>query len=755
MWNWKCGGPMEANDRNTRDTQKALAIAVVGNPNVGKTTLFNALTGLAHVTGNYPGVTVERKVGAIQLNGAAADLVDLPGTYSLAARSPDEMIVVDVLLGQQQGEQPVDTVLAVVDATNLERNLYLVSQLRELGKPLVIALNMIDLAYKRGIAIDIDRLSKELGAQVVPVCAYRREGVEELKQALLRAARGSAPTGGGPDYPAILVSETGALEAELNTQETRKKLGREVPYLEVFRLLVDRDGYAEQRLEEPMSGGLRPLLDRHRERVAPNGSLAAIEARSRYAWIRNVVAAGVRKPSAPVTTFSDRLDTVLTHRVFGTLLFAVIMATVFQAIFAWASPLMDAVDAACGAMGELAGSLLPEGPFHSLVVDGVFGGVGSVLVFLPQILILMLFIALLEDCGYMARAAFLMDRLLSRCGLSGQSFIPMLSSFACAIPGIMATRTISNRRDRFTTILVAPLMSCSARLPVYTLLITAFIPDQHYAGGLIGLRGLMLLALYALGICVAVPVAWLLKKTLLRGETPPFLLELPSYKLPQWRTVGRKVYLQGLEFVRRAGTIIFAIAILVWALAYFPHSEAITQEYATQRAALESGSPSTEELDSALAELSRKENGEHLQNSFFGRMGHWVEPVVRPLGWDWRIGMAAIASFPAREVVIATLGTTFFLGGDVDESSDSLKQVLHEAQWPDGRRLFTIPVALSLLVFFSLCCQCGATLAIIRRETQSFRWPLFTFTYMTALAYLGAFAIYQLTTLLGLGGPGA
>ncbi|MCC6696893.1 MAG: ferrous iron transport protein B [Candidatus Hydrogenedentes bacterium] len=746
---------MLANDREPQDNQKTLTIAVVGNPNVGKTTLFNALTGLAHVTGNYPGVTVERKVGALQLNGTAADLVDLPGTYSLAARSPDEMIVVDVLLGQQAGECPVDAVLAVVDATNLERNLYLVSQVRELGKPLVIALNMIDLARKRGIAINVPRLAQELGAQVVPVCAYKREGIEELKRELLRATRGPAPAGAGPDYPPALVAEAGALETALNARDARRKLGREVPFLEVFRLLIDRDGYAEHRLEEHMNGDLRPLLDRHRERVTPNGSLAAIEARSRYAWIRNVVAAGVRRPATPVTTFSDRLDSVLTHRVFGTFIFAGIMATVFQAIFAWASPLMDGIDAVCGAMGERAGGLLPEGPLQSLVVDGVFGGVGSVLVFLPQILILMLFIALLEDCGYMARAAFLMDRLLSRCGLSGQSFIPMLSSFACAIPGIMATRTISNRRDRFTTILVAPLMSCSARLPVYTLLITAFIPETHYVGGLVGLRGLTLLSLYALGILVAVPVAWLLKKTLLRGDTPPFLLELPSYKLPQWRTVSRKVYVQGLEFVRRAGTIIFAIAVLVWALAYFPHSDAITQEYAAQRAAIESGPLTGEERVSALEELNRKENGEHLQNSLFGRMGHWVEPVVRPLGWDWRIGMAAIASFPAREVVIATLGTTFFLGSDVDESSDSLKQVLRAAQWPDGRPLFTVPVALSLIVFFALCCQCGATLAIIRRETQSFRWPLFTFAYMTLLAYLGAFLVYQATTLLGWGGPTA
>ncbi len=741
---------MEASQEIAGPASAPLGIAVVGNPNVGKTTLFNALTGLAHVTGNYPGVTVERKVGSMRLNGRVACLIDLPGTYSLAARSPDEMIVVDVLLNQQEGEQSVDAVLAVVDATNLERNLYLVSQLRELRKPLVVALNMIDLAERRHIEIDTDRLSGELGARVVGVCAYRRQGMEELREALIEAtwSRTCAETR-GPEFPEGLLKEVDALHSKLESHEA--DLGRHLHSMEVFRLLIDRDGYVEQRLTDRLDGELESLLDEHRTRVAPNGSLAAIEARSRYAWVRRIVAAGVRKPDQFTATFSDRLDSILTHRWFGTVIFAVVMATVFQAIFAWAAPLMGLIDTATSTLGQWVGDLLPEGPLQSLIVDGVFAGVGGVLVFLPQILILMLFIALLEDCGYMARAAFLMDRLLSRCGLSGQSFIPMLSSFACAIPGIMATRTISNRRDRLTTILVAPLMSCSARLPVYTLMITAFIPARTVAGGLLGLQGLTLFAVYSIGILVAIPVSWLLKRTLLRGETPPFLLELPTYKWPHWRTVGRKVYVQGLEFLRRAGTIIFAIVVIVWALAYFPHSGAIGQSYAAKREALESSSLPAPEREVRLAQLEREEDGAYLQNSFFGRMGHAIEPVVRPLGWDWRIGMAAIASFPAREVVIATLGTTFFLGGDVDESSDELRDVLRDAKRADGQLLFTIPVALSIMVFFALCCQCGATLVMIRRETHSIRWPLFTFGYMTVLAYFGAFCAYQFTTMLGWG----
>jgi len=741
---------MKTIDQKKPSTEIALAIAVVGNPNVGKTTLFNALTGLTQVTGNYPGVTVERKVGQVRLNGASANLVDLPGTYSLAARSPDEMIVADVLLGQQPGEQPIDAILAVVDATNLERNLYLVSQLRELGKPLIVALNMCDLATKQHIDVDSGTLSEQLGAQVVPVCAYRREGIDRLKQAMLDAVTGEATAKkAGPEFPKTLLDELDKLKARLD--EHGSKLGRVFHYTEVLRLLVDRDGYAEKRLAGHLGPDLDDLLDQHRNRVAPDGSLAAMEARSRYAWIRGIVAAGVRKPGTRAQTFSDKLDAILTHRLWGTLIFAFIMATVFQAIFAWAAPLMDAIDRACGALGEMAGGALPAGPLQSLVVDGIFAGVGGVLVFLPQILILMLFIAILEDCGYMARAAFLMDRLLSRCGLSGQSFIPMLSSFACAIPGIMATRTIANRRDRLTTILVAPLMSCSARLPVYTLMIAAFIPARGYLGGILGLQGLTLFAMYSVGILVAIPVAWGLKRTILRGATPPFLLELPTYKIPQWRTVGRKVYTQGKEFVWRAGTIIFAITVVVWALAYFPRSSAITQEFEARREAIRTADTPPAQLEAQLVKLDSQESGAHLQNSLLARMGHFIEPAVEPLGWDWRIGMATIASFPAREVVIAALGTTFFLGGDVDEHSDELKDVLRRAERSNGERLFTVPVALSIMVFFALCCQCGATLAVIRRETQSVRWPLFAFGYMTALAYVGAFAAYQITTLLGWG----
>jgi ferrous iron transport protein B len=727
------------------------AVALVGNPNVGKTTLFNALTGLAHTTGNYPGVTVERVAGSVERNGDTMELIDLPGTYSLAAQSPDEMIVFDILLNQQEGEHEVSAIIAVIDATNVQRNLYLVSQLRDLGKPIIVALNMMDLAKSRDITIDVEALSKGLDAPIVPICAHKRDGIDALKEAIFETvASGHAPNGSGPEFPPLLVEEAHDLAGELSGH--RARLGRAVPWQEAFRLLVDRGGYAEKRLEKSLDGWIQERLTEGRKRVSAEDSLAALETRSRYAWIRQIVQRGVKNPTKRIITHSDKIDAILTHKVWGTVAFVAVMGIVFQAIYAWAEPFMNFIDAFFGTLSNYVAGFMAEGPLQSLIVDGVIAGVGSVIIFLPQIVVLSLFIALLEDCGYMARAAFLMDRLLSKVGLSGQSFIPLLSGFACAIPGIMATRTIPNRRDRFATIMVVPLMSCSARLPVYTIMIGALIPNTAIAGGFLGIQGVTLFALYALGIVVAIPVAWILKRTMLRGETPPFLLELPSYKWPQWGTVSRKVWGQASAFLRRAGTLIFAITVVVWALAYFPRSQTIIDSFENDRQALTESSVAGVDLDLALADLNAREQGELVRNSFIGRAGQFLEPVFTPLGWDWRVTVAALASFPAREVVVATMGTLFNVGGEVDETSDSLRDTLQAAAWPNGNALFTIPVALSIMVFFALCCQCGATLAIIRRETGSWRWPAFTFTYMTVLAYIGAFITFHGATALGLGG---
>jgi ferrous iron transport protein B len=513
----------------------------------------------------------------------------------------------------------------------------------------------------------------------------------------------------------------------------------------VRRLLLDVGGYTEERLAKMASNGLRDKVREARLRLTAAGCpVPGVEARARYAWIREATSGCIERPTKRPVTWTDRLDHLLTHRLWGTLIFLVVMFLVFQSIFTLARPLMNLIDAGKTLLSGLLRSALPAGPLTSLLLDGALEGVGSVLVFLPQILILFLFIAVLEDCGYMARAAFLMDKLMSRCGLSGKSFIPLLSSMACAVPGIMATRVIENRRDRLATILVAPLMSCSARLPVYILLIGAFL-----AGYGAWVAGLVMFAMYALGLVTAPLVALLLKRTLLRGETPVFVMEMPSYKWPSWKTVlGRMTGAAG-EFLRRAGTLILASMIVVWALLYFPNTDSNGRDYEERIAEVEKESAEAGEQGEEQINALR---GEWRRQSILGQMGRAIEPAVRPLGWDWRIGMAALASFPAREVVVGTLGI-IYNQGEVDPQNvadTQLGQALRDAEWDGqpGRKVFTVPVALSLMVFFALCCQCVSTLAVIRRETKSWRWPLFTFAYMTVLAYIGALLVYQIGSWL-------
>jgi ferrous iron transport protein B len=730
-------------------------IAVIGNPNTGKTTLFNALTGLMQRTGNFPGVTVEKKTGILYIGEQQIDLIDLPGTYSLAANSPDEIIAADVLLGQQDGAKLPDAVILVADASNLERNLYLVAQVLECGRPVIVALNMYDLALSKGIQIDIKALSRELGCQVVCTVANRAKGLDELRGAIGEALDGSAsPSSFRINFG---VPMEAAIDELLNFFAQREeKLARSVHRVEALRVLIDQKGEAERRMLAIFGDELLDLLAQLRQNVTEaDVELVVVEPETRYERIGEIVDTCVEHTNEqPQSTLSDRADRFLTHPIGGVGVFVALMAIVFQAIYSWAAPLMDLIDGIFAGLGNQVAALMPAGAFQSLVVDGVIAGVGSVVIFLPQIVILFGFIALLEDCGYMARAAFLMDRLMSWAGLSGRSFVPMLSSFACAIPGVMATRVIENRRDRFATILVAPLMSCSARLPVYTIMIAAFIPARTWLGGWIGLQGFILFGMYMVGIVVAIPVAWILKKTLLKGETPPFVMEIPPYKVPDWRTVSLRMYDRGRAFLVRAGTIIFAVAILVWGLAYFPRPEHIAAQYAAQAAAIERDFENQAileaERDGALQAIEQEEAGAYLRQSILGWMGQFVEPAVKPLGWDWKIGMATIASFPAREVIVATLGTIYNLGSDADEGSGSLHEALKAATWPDGRPVFTSLVALSIMVFFALCCQCAATLAVIQRETRSWRWPALTFMYMTTLAYLAALITYQGGQLLGL-----
>jgi len=720
-------------------------LALIGNPNTGKTTLFNALTGLSQQVGNYPGVTVERKIGAFQVDdGRSINIVDLPGTYSLSAHSPDEAIAVDALINRQRDLAPIDGVLCIVDAANVRRNFYLLSQLVEAELPIVIALNMVDIAETRAIRVDAEKLSQRLGLPVIPVCAHRRQGLDVLRQALENLI--DEPT---PVQPSITPElPTRLKEAIARLQKEFASAGRALSHLESLRALIDEGSYLEQRLIAEADDGFARHLQTLRQHAFADTDPAEFESQTRYAWIDSLLSDALQQPESLHGNPSDRIDELLTHRFFGVAAFALLNALVFQAIYSWSGPLMDAIDGLFATLGAWVGSALPAGPVQSLLVDGVVAGVGGVLIFLPQIAILFLFISLLEDCGYMARAALLMDRLLTRCGLSGKSFIPLLSSFACAVPGIMATRTIEDRRDRLATILVAPLMSCSARLPVYILFIAAFVPERTWAGGLFNLQGLALLAFYALGILIAIPMAFLLKKTLLKGEAPPFLLELPSYKWPEPRNVLLRVYQNCWAFVVRAGSIILATTIAMWALAYFPRDEQVAERFERERAALESAG----QTDTAVFNtLDSRAAAAQIEASYLGRAGHLLEPIVRPLGWDWRIGMAVVASFPAREVVISALGTIYSLGGDQDEESEDLRSAMRRATWPDGRRVFTLPVALSIMVFFALCAQCLSTLVVIQRETGSWWWSVFSFSYMTALAYIAALLTYQIGTALGWG----
>jgi ferrous iron transport protein B len=728
---------------------RTLTVALVGNPNTGKSTLFNALTGLRQHVGNYPGVTVEKKAGTTRLDEMDVRVIDLPGTYSLAPRSPDEMVSVDLLLGHVKGEGRPDVVVSIVDATNLERHLYLTTQLMDLGMPVVLAVNLVDLASKHKLVIDFPELERKLGIPVVPIQANRGIGLDALKAAVARVAESGQVPDGVP-FPEPFRREVVALG---------EVLGGEVEPFLLERVLLDVGGYMEKQVAGRFGAAVPTHVAEARTRLAGAGCpVPAVEARTRYAWIRQAVAGCVTRPCQRVVTWGDRLDRVFTHKIWGTLIFLLLMFLVFEAIFVFAKPLMDLIDSGRSWLADGVRGSMDAGPLRSLLSDGVLKGVGAVLVFLPQIMILFAVIAVLEDCGYMARAAFLMDKVMSKCGLNGKSFIPLLSSVACAVPGIMATRVIENRRDRLATILVAPLMSCSARLPLYMLLIGTFLSDPWW------LPGLALFGMYMIGFVTAPLVALVLKRTLLRGETPVFVMEMPAFKVPQFRAVVRRTLDAGWAFVYRAGTLILASMVVIWALLYFPSKMPDGRSYDVVSEELrEQADQATGEEKEAKDREANELYGEWKRQSALGQVGQGLEPVFRPLGWDWKIGMSALASFPAREVIVGTLGIVYNQG-EVDPKDVMKSEDAAEGEPSAGSRLgktiqeewskdptmgkYRVPVALSLLVFFALCCQCASTLAVIRRETRSWAWPVFTFVYMTILAYLGALVTFQLGRLI-------
>jgi len=679
---------------------RPLTIAIAGNPNAGKTTLFNALTGLRQKVANYPGVTVESKTGTWSLAAGLpfARLIDLPGLYSLDALSLDEQIARDVMLGQIPTIADPDVIVVAVDATNLVRNLYLVTQLIDSERLIVIALTMIDLAESSKLEIDVNRLSDTLGIPVVPVVPRQRRGIEALGQAVIAVMRSN-------QRPIVRWRLSPELERVLSDLSGNDPLRRAHTLRELFSQELPGDSHRRRSVEQA----------RHQlGRINPHWRQEPLVAR--YDWIEHVVKQAVHYAGDNKPNVTERIDSLVTHKIAGPLILLAVMLLVFQTIFSWANLPMNLIDHVFSALGDVVRSHFPAGILTDLLVDGIIAGVGGVLVFLPQILLLFFFISILEDSGYMARAAFLMDRLMRGVGLNGKAFMPLLSSFACAVPGIMATRTIENPKDRITTIMIAPFMSCSARLPVYTLMIAACFSERRLFG--IFSEGVaIILVMYLLGIVAAIAVARILKSSLLSGPAPPFVMELPPYRIPQFANVAQTMIQRAGLFVKRAGTVILAISILLWALVAFPRS---------------TGTP-----------------GEQVQNSFAGRTGQVIEPLIAPLGFDWKTGIGLISSFAARETIVSTLSIVYNVGADSKEQPASLASALRNAKRADGSPAWTPLVALSLMVFFVLACQCMSTLAVVRRETNSWRWPLFMVGYMLVLAYLGSLLTYQGGRLIG------
>jgi ferrous iron transport protein B len=738
-------------------------VVLTGNPNCGKTTLFNALTGLRAKVGNYAGVTVERKEGRLLGVAPHIRVLDLPGTYSLSPNSLDEQVSRDVLLARLPELPAPDVIVVVVDASNLQRNLYYATQVIELGHRTILALNMVDVAEGLGHAIDAKHLSESLDVPVIPIVASTGQGVPELKACILSSLADKKEI--KPrlfcQLPGLFrIEATGLAELLAKTYHERRLQAT----AEALLLLSNEKALASSTTHYPQP--IQDAVTAARKRLDnANVDWRGAPIEWRYARVAEIQQAVTTELAPPGETFSDKADRIVTHKVWGTLIFLVIMATMFQSIFTFAGYPMEWLEGGVTWAGARVGAMLAPGDLRDLLVNGVVAGVGAVVVFLPQILMLFLFIGLLEDTGYMARAAFLMDRLMSKVGLHGKSFIPMLSSFACAIPGIMATRTIESPKDRLVTILVAPLMSCSARLPVYTLLIGACIPDrvlgsmncelnlgftQFNVFGFLGLRGLTMLGMYLLGIVVALLMAWLFKKTLLKGETPMLIMELPPYKRPLLRVVARHIWDRSKVFLTRAGTVILGINIVLWFLATYPKSATIERDFAARKQSLEqsftTGLPTGVSDKTAKAEqlaaLDHAEAGERLRHSFAGMAGRAIEPVIAPLGFDWKIGIGIVTSFAAREVFVSTMSTVYNVGG-TDGDLKTLELTLQEQQRPDGSPVYTTLTGITLMVFYVFAMQCVSTVAVVRRETNSWKWPFFQWLYMGALAWVLAFLTHH------------
>lgn len=703
---------------------KQFNVALIGNPNTGKSTLFNALTGLNQKIGNFSGVTVERKTGKLELNeNLTASLIDLPGTYSLYPRSADEHIALEILNSTKNPDYP-NVVVVVVDATNLKRNLLLLTQLIDLQLPVVLALNMMDVAQQSGIEIKVTLLAEKLGVPVVAVTARDLQGISALKDAIVQQFE-------HPTLPSSTINIHGYAPEVIDEIKNYFHINNDYAAFELAHHYHELNNLTQEKKDAIEAIGLKYNFNANKTQVA--------ETIDRYNYINEILSDTVRKNKPALEeTRSNTLDAILTHRIFGLLIFFVILFGVFQSIFNWSQYPMNVIENAFIGIENYLTAILPAGILTNLIIGGILPGMSGVLIFLPQIAVLFLFIAILEDTGYMARVTFMMDRLMKNFGLNGKSVVPLISGIACAVPAIMSARSIENWKDRLITIFVTPFMSCSARLPVYTLLISLVVPNK-FVFGFLSLQGLILMAMYLLGFVSALLAGWLLKLFIKTKSKSYFLMELPVYRMPRWSNVGITIFNKARTFVMEAGKVILAVSIILWVLATFGPSkdfDAIETKYAKM-----SSENATVDLNSST--LESKKNAEKLEASYAGLLGKFIEPAIKPLGYDWKIGIALVTSFAAREVFVGTMSTIYSVQGD-GEHLETVREKMLEARNPEtGELTFSFATVMSLMIFYAFAMQCMSTFAVVYRETNGIKWPLIQLFTMTAFAYLAAFAVYQ------------